>query len=483
MFKQRKRLVTFITVLLISGFLLTSLASYFVSIASLRHQVTYSELPLTSDNIYSEIQRDLLQPLFISSLMASDTFLRDWVLNEEQSHDAIIRYLNEIQTRYNTVTAFFISEHTRNYYHPDGLVKQVSPDESSDAWYFRVRDLKEDYEINVDSDKENNNALTFFINYRVYDYQNNFIGATGVGLTVNSVQKLINHYQDKYQRDILFIDRKGNIKLSNYTSATGKNSPQAAELYTLLQDQDLITKITSNNSLSLQHKYNDQQVLLNSRFIDEFDWYLVVLQTELPGSNKLVKALFLNLAICAVISTVVLVLTNRTISFYQKDIETMASKDKLTGLYNRHALDMLFKQVLLDLKRHPTDLSLLLLDIDHFKQINDTYGHLAGDAILKHIAELISQRLREVDIVSRWGGEEFLIILKGCDIKTATNKAEELRLGIMNNPLSYEKNTIECTASIGIAVYEEDDGSDDMINSADRAMYKAKEQGRNRVCS
>ena len=254
-------------------------------------------------------------------------------------------------------------------------------------------------------------------------------------------------------------------------------------MYTLLQDQDLITKITSNNSLSLQHKYNDQQVLLNSRFIDEFDWYLVVLQTELPGSNKLVKALFLNLAICAVISTVVLVLTNRTISFYQKDIETMASKDKLTGLYNRHALDMLFKQVLLDLKRHPTDLSLLLLDIDHFKQINDTYGHLAGDAILKHIAELISQRLREVDIVSRWGGEEFLIILKGCDIKTATNKAEELRLGIMNNPLSYEKNTIECTASIGIAVYEEDDGSDDMINSADRAMYKAKEQGRNRVCS
>ena len=329
MFKQRKRLVTFITVLLISGFLLTSLASYFVSIASLRHQVTYSELPLTSDNIYSEIQRDLLQPLFISSLMASDTFLRDWVLNEEQSHDAIIRYLNEIQTRYNTVTAFFISEHTRNYYHPDGLVKQVSPDESSDAWYFRVRDLKEDYEINVDSDKENNNALTFFINYRVYDYQNNFIGATGVGLTVNSVQKLINHYQDKYQRDILFIDRKGNIKLSNYTSATGKNSPQAAELYTLLQDQDLITKITSNNSLSLQHKYNDQQVLLNSRFIDEFDWYLVVLQAELPGSNKLVKALFLNLAICAVISTVVLVLTNRTISFYQKEIGRASCRERV----------------------------------------------------------------------------------------------------------------------------------------------------------
>jgi len=482
MFQKKKRLVTFITVLLITGFLLTSLASYFISIASLRHQVTYSELPLTSDNIYSEIQRDLLRPLFISSLMASDTFLRDWVLNEEQSHDAIIRYLREIQTKYDTITAFFVSERTHNYYHPDGLVKQVTPDEDVDAWYFRVRDLKEDYEINVDSDMENDNVLTFFINYRVYDYQKNFIGVTGVGLTVNSMQKLIDRYQDKYNRDILFVDKNGNVKLSNYISSPGNDAHHAAELYTLLQEQDLLTQITSNNSLSLQHKYNDHQILLNSRFIEEFNWYLVVLQTELPGSGKLVKALFLNLAICAVISTVVLVLTNRTISFYQKDIETMATKDKLTGLYNRQALDMLFKQVLLDQDRHPTDLSLLLLDIDHFKQINDTHGHLAGDAALKHIADLITQRLREVDIVSRWGGEEFLIILKGCNTETATNKAEELRLGIMNNPLSFEKKSIECTASIGVAMYEQGDKSDDMINRADKAMYKAKEQGRNQVC-
>ncbi len=482
MFKQKKRLVTFITVLLITGFLLTSLASYFISIASLRHQITYSELPLTSDNIYSEIQRDLLQPLFISSLMASDTFLRDWVLNEEQSHDAIIRYLREIQTKYDTITAFFVSERTHNYYHPDGVVKQVNPDDDVDAWYFRVRDLKEDYEINVDSDMENDNTLTFFINYRVYDYQKNFIGVTGVGLTVNTMQKIINRYQDKYKRAILFVDKNGTIKLSNYNSSTTDNTPHAAELYTLLQEQDLIAQITSSNSLSLQHKDKDHRILLNSRFIEEFDWYLVVLQTELPGSGKLVKALFLNLAICAVISTVVLVLTNRTISFYQKDIETMATRDKLTGLYNRQALDMLFKQVLLDQNRHPTDLSLLLLDIDHFKQINDTHGHLAGDAALKHIADLITQRLREVDIVSRWGGEEFLIILKGCDIKTATNKAEELRLGIMNNPLSFENNSIECTASVGVAVYQQGDKSDDMINNADRAMYKAKEQGRNQVC-
>jgi len=478
MFKRKKRLVTFVTILLISGFLLTSLASYFISLASLRDQVTYSELPLTSDNVYSEIQRDLLQPLFISSLMASDTFLRDWVISEEQNHDAIIRYLNEIQKTYNTFTAFFISDKTYNYYHPDGLVKQVSPDEKRDDWYFRVRDMKEDFETNVDIDMENDDALTIFINYRVYDYQKNFIGATGVGLTVNSVQKLINRYQKKYHRTILFIDKTGAIKLSNYNS---DKSDSATELHLLMEEQELITKITSSDSLSFQHKHNDYNILLNSRFIEEFDWYLIVLQTELPGSGKLARTLLLNLAICAAITIVVLIITNQTISRYQNDIEKMATTDKLTGLYNRQALDILFKQLLLEQNRQATELSILLLDIDHFKHINDTHGHPAGDAVLKHFATLLTTRLREADIICRWGGEEFIIVLKDCNLETATNKAEELRLAIMNNPLSVTNTQIQVTASIGVSTHEPDDNSDTLINKADKAMYKAKEQGRNRV--
>lgn len=481
MFKQKKRLVTFITILLIIGFLLTSLASYFISIASLRDQITYSELPLTSDNIYSEIQRDLLQPLFISSLMASDTFLRDWVINEEQNHDAIIRYLNEIQTTYNTFTAFFISDTTYNYYHPDGLVKRISPDEERDTWYFRVRAMKEDYEINLDLDKENNDALTIFINYRVYDYQKRFIGVTGIGLTVDSIHKLINHYQDKYKRNILFLDKQGNIKLSNNDVNTKEKSSHSNKAYSLLKKHDLISKILSNTTLSLQQKDNDQQILLNSRFIEEFDWYLVVIQSELPGSGKLAKALLLNLVICSVITMVVVLLTNRTISFYQKDIEKMATKDKLTGLYNRQAFDMLFKQVLLDMDRHPLNLSLLMIDADNFKQINDNFGHLAGDATLKNLAQTLQQRLRKVDIVSRWGGEEFLIILKDCTIEVANNMAEELRLSIMNNPLRVNGDTIECTISIGITTYKPGDNMDTLINRADKAMYAAKKQGRNCV--
>jgi hypothetical protein len=106
--EQRKnKLVLIVSLLLITGFAVTSLASYFVSRSSLRSQIIKKELPLTSDTIYSEIQRDLLRPIFISSLMANDTFLRDWVIQGEKDETQIIRYLREIQNNYNTFTSLF----------------------------------------------------------------------------------------------------------------------------------------------------------------------------------------------------------------------------------------------------------------------------------------------------------------------------------------------------------------------------------------
>ncbi len=481
MFKQKKRLILFVTILLITGFLITSICSYIISLSSLRHQVTHAELPLTSDTIYSEIQRDLLRPIFISSLMASDTFLRDWVLQGENEKDKIVRYLSEIQKTYHAFTTFFVSEKTRNYYHPDGILKQVHPEDPEDSWYFRVSDLQENYEINIDSDMANEGTLTVFINYRVYDYANNFIGVTGIGLPVTAVQQIINQYQQTYNRDILFLDREGQIRLSNNSS--DQTAQHTKELQKLTQDGDFIKKVTTTAPTAFQYEIDGHPVSLNSRFIKEFGWYLVVIQYELKGKTKLVRTLLFNLLFCAIITVVILLITNHTITTYQREIEIMATTDKLTGLYNRQALDMLFKQLLIDQNRNPDDLSLLLLDIDHFKRVNDDYGHLAGDAVLEHLATLLTSRLREADIICRWGGEEFIILLKGCDLETTYNMAEELRLGIMNHPLRFDGISIAITISIGIAKHQPHDTRESLIGRADKAMYKAKANGRNQVVS
>lgn len=480
MFKQKRRLLTFISILLVTGFLLTSFFSYFISITSLEHHVRSTELPLTSDNIYSEIQRDLLRPIFISSLMASDTFLRDWIISGENSKEAITRYLQEIKTQYGAFTTFFVSEETRNYYHPDGVIKQINPNDQRDLWYFRVRELTTDYEINVDIDEANSDMLTVFINYRVHDYDKKFIGVTGVGLAVDAVHQLINRYQQIYDRDIMFIDRQGQIKLSNNSL---EEDTQATQLLDLIHSKRFMEEISSLGSASLEYDLGGQSVSINSRFIEEFGWYLVVLQRELKGKSKLLKTLFLNLAFCVLITCVVLIITNRTISSYQDDIELMATTDKLTGLYNRQALDLLFDQLIFDQSRAPAELALFILDIDHFKHVNDSFGHLAGDAVLEHFSSLTVSRLRQMDIVCRWGGEEFLVLLKGCDLETAWNMAEELRLGILNNPLTFQGQSIAITVSVGVTTYQPEDTRDKMISRADKALYKAKRQGRNQVVS
>ncbi|HSC84846.1 MAG TPA: GGDEF domain-containing protein, partial [Pseudomonas sp.] len=158
--KTQVTLLLLLLVLLFGGFLATTLASYYASRDNIRYSIVNTELPLTSDNIYSEIQKDLIRPTLIASMMSHDTFLRDWVLAGEQDAEPMTRYLREVQEHYGAYTSFFISEKTRTYYQAKGVLKQVREGEPRDAWYFRVRNMAEPYEISVDPDLANQDRLT-----------------------------------------------------------------------------------------------------------------------------------------------------------------------------------------------------------------------------------------------------------------------------------------------------------------------------------
>src|SRR3569832_223295 len=188
---KRQRLLLWLSILLAAGFFATTLSSYYVSKQAILTAIVAQELPLTSSNIYSEIQKDLVRPVLISSTMAHATFQRDWVVGGERDVGAMARYLQEIKTRYGAFSSFFVSERSTNYYTGEGILKQVSPKASRDVWYYRVRAMSEPYEINVDPDLANRDALTIFVNYRVFDFDGRFLGATGVGLTVDAVRHLI----------------------------------------------------------------------------------------------------------------------------------------------------------------------------------------------------------------------------------------------------------------------------------------------------
>jgi two-component system cell cycle response regulator len=161
----------------------------------------------------------------------------------------------------------------------------------------------------------------------------------------------------------------------------------------------------------------------------------------------------------------------------------LAARDGLTGLYNRRSFDELLALAVAREERRPQGtFALLMLDLDHFKKLNDTFGHPAGDAALKHAAQTVTQRIRKNDLLARYGGEEFTVILDGADLAKAGELAERVRDALAKGQIVFEGARLGVTASIGLAVWPGDgrDGAT-LLAAADRALYAAKQAGRNRV--
>lgn len=477
-FWKKYSVLVWLGVILISGFLATSLASYWVSRDQIRHSIIDQGLPLTGDNIYSEIQRDVLRPTFISSLMASDTFVRDWILSGEQESSQIVRYLNEVKAEYGAVSSFLVSDKSRNYYYFKGILKNVKESEARDDWFFRVRAMKEPYEMNLDVDLANNDTVTIFINYRVLDYDGNFIGATGVGLTLESLARVIDDIQQRFNRRVYFVNEAGDIIVSAKTGELHKGSIHELPGIAAIADKIINKNIQPTN---LEYDNSHGRILLSSRYIPEFNWYLVVEQTEEAEIARVRQVFMGNIAISAVVTVLVLLLCLYSVNRFQRRLENVAATDSLTGLLNRHAFELLFEQAVHEAHRAKTPLSMILLDIDYFKSINDNHGHLAGDRVIMRVARMLENSLRSGDVLCRWGGEEFLILLKQTSLANAQLVAEKLRETMAVEQLQMGNKSLHITGSFGVAEFGGVETLVHFFARADRALYMAKSGGRNRV--
>ena len=164
-------------------------------------------------------------------------------------------------------------------------------------------------------------------------------------------------------------------------------------------------------------------------------------------------------------------------------LKEMASKDGLTGLFNHALLMDLFSKEYKKQERNLGELNFVMLDIDYFKKVNDTYGHTAGDIILKELSDILIKASRNGDIVGRYGGEEFSIVLPETSAENAYKLCERIRATVESTEFYTGKENIRITISMGLYCKEINDNisSDDMIKSADKALYAAKQAGRNRV--
>ncbi len=477
-FDSKRRFMVLLAILLAGGFLATTLISYYVARDSLERHIAEEMLPLTGDNVYSEIQRDLLRPVLISSLMAHDTFVRDWALGGEKNSRQISSYLAEIQKKYGTITAFFVSDETLRYYHAERVVKVLDPHDPLDDWYFRLRNHTGEYEINIDDDTADRSRLAIFINYRVMDYLGRFIGVTGVGLSVDSVVSLIESYQRRYGRVIYFVNRQGDVTLR------GRDFDLAARLRDRPGLAPHVTRMLTVPSTSFTYLDGDRrEVYVNSRLVPEFDWYLIVEQHSDSGKERIDRTLIINILLSLVVTALVSTVAHFTLRGYQRRLVEMATTDKLTGTLNRQAFENLFDHAVKRAGRQGQPLTLAAIDIDNFKRINDTFGHQGGDKVIREVAALIAAHTRDCDVLCRWGGEEFILLLEGCSQPSAWQRAEALRRAIRESRIRYGRDELTVTISIGVAEFQQGETLEALVNRADGALYVAKREGRDRVKS
>lgn len=177
-------------------------------------------------------------------------------------------------------------------------------------------------------------------------------------------------------------------------------------------------------------------------------------------------------------------LQDKTENIFHKELYRMAVIDPVTNIYNKRFFTERLNEEFSHSKRAKLNLSLLMIDIDHFKNVNDKHGHLAGDMILQQLAKIFKMMVREEDILARYGGEEFVAILRGTNKKGAYILAERIRNKVANDPFPFETHKIPITISIGIASLDEDKEHKDpetLIKDADEKLYYSKEHGRNRT--
>lgn len=438
-------LIPALGLLLALGFGSSALISYLAARSSIDSQIAGTTLPLSAETIDARLESLLFQKVAVARAMAA--------------------------------TAFLVSDASGRYYHPDGILKRVSPQDPRDAWYYRILRSAAPVEINIDRDTANQQRVNAFINQKPHDSHGRLLGVIGIGFEVDALSSLLRSMERNHRSEVLFTDREGRILLSSSGNAISGDQ----SLADLPGMGPYVQRILTAADASFHFSSGGRQVFVDSRRIPELNWWLVVLQRSGPNPGGILTILINNLLIALLITLVVLWLANLTIGDYQRRLAQLATTDQLTGQLNRTAFDPLFDSLTRSAVRRGEPLSVLLVDIDHFKAINDTQGHPVGDRAIQLVSERMAARLRSADRLFRWGGEEFLVLLPACDGAEAERLSWELCHGRRSQPLPVGALCIPITVSIGVAAWEPGESQQEVLARTDAALYRAKRAGRDRV--
>ncbi|AFG36447.1 sensor domain-containing diguanylate cyclase [Spirochaeta africana] len=420
-----------------------------------------------------------------------DGFLRDWIISGEQDEKELRNFLEAIRSRYGMMDASIVSNLTETYYGTDGRTLVLDPsNQERDGWYYLYRDML--VETNIDSwyfpEKD---KVGIWINVPILAADGSFLGVTGGGVLSEEFTETlyafgtlpgINVYMARQDGQLVYASDTHLLQSGTNIDDLWKYSVRELladahpDHYVLREPQGINGPILW---ISYSEDWNTYMVLEKTGEVVFSRIRTTAVSSIIAGSLLTISFSFLTLVIVRV--------ARKRIRQQTLELEILAGQDALTSLSNR----LRFNDIILDeldrIGRTGEDSCLVLLDLDSFKSINDTYGHPTGDAVLIKIAGVIRDNLRKTDYAARFGGEEFALLLPGTDLDGAWKVAEKIRLAITMCKFDGEASLVSITASFGVASLDKDRASDtrellhQVYSRADKALYRAKDNGKNRV--
>lgn len=458
---------------ILMGFGVASFQSY-----DLLLQVKKSDIEnistLTADGIYSKNAILIASPVQMSLVMAHDTFLREWLQQEpdknvpSQEHmDKLVQFLSAYRNLYNFDSVFLVSQKTRHYYHYNGVIRDVDPDNPDDQWFFAFNKESEPYRLNVDIDHAADKRATIFVNCKLTDANGEVLAVVGVGMRTSEIQNFLRNYEKQYGIQAFFVDEDGKIQVTS--SATSIEKQKAMHFPDVSQYK---SEIMGRSAQKINFwTRNDKEIYYVIRYVDSLRWFLVVAHDTVMVNKKYRDQFIFNIFISLISTAGVLLIITYLVRRFNKRLFDALTCDEMTTLPNRGQYETRLAYYT-SMVGNWDRIGLGIFDLNYLKYVNDRFGHKQGDDYLAESSRLLRESFPQVELF-RIGGDEFAALWHGIDAEAITRSYAELTKKMA--ALSATK-TYDMSLAFGYAFYDGQTDKDlsDTFKRADVQMYADK---------
>lgn len=423
--------------------------------------------------LYSLITTEVVRPLIASHYMANDELLIEHIKADQIDKKLLLNYLERLAKGYNMITFVALEKHNLRI---DSTNKVSSLSIEDSEWYHRLKAIDK----NQFADIGNAEDPHLFFDVKMFN-QLQFLGFAGVALDLNHFADTFAKLKQQYGFNLYFVDENNEVTLSSDAIMKTESHHRREQIVNLNElDWFQHYQQQTDKSQGTIIDTGSESLSVSVLPVKELNWRVYITAPPASEQNAYWQIFFSRFSIFILVAAILYWLFFKSLKTYQKRLVANAEIDFLTQLPNRTYINWWFDSI----KTEHTKLSIVMADIDHFKSINDTHGHLIGDDVLKSVAETLSANVRKMDIVGRWGGEEFILLFPDTEIDQVIEVTERIRHNIEQLPFKNKLNNQSFSTTVSFGVSHGNLANTDiesLIENADNALYQAKKAGRNQV--